>query len=103
MQQLFMFLDLGDGWRSVNNHANGIAALMSLSVRWGVDDPSDQPDPAVMSFTLIDRTGWLAGRAMTLAGARVVIQISAEPTWGMLTRLGSWGVLDMPLGNLHQA
>ena len=50
-----------------------------FSIQWGTDDLAEQPEPSVMSFTLRDRTGWLTGRALTLAGARVLVQISEQP------------------------
>lgn len=75
-----MFLDWGDGWKSVNDHAEDVAALAGFSIQWGTDDLAEQPEPSVMSFTLRDRTGWLTGRALTLAGARVLVQISEQPT-----------------------
>ena len=88
MQQPFMYLDLGDGWQPVNDSANDVAALSSFSVRWGTDSPSSQPDPAVMTFTLLDRTGQLAGKSATLCGAKVIVQLSQEPRW-----------MDMPDAN----
>ena len=30
VQQCFMFLDWGDGWKSVNDHAEDVAALARL-------------------------------------------------------------------------
>lgn len=81
MQQLFMFIDWGEGWTPVNDHAHDLAALDGLTIRWGTDDPAEQPDPAVCSFTLHDRTGDMAGMAATLAGARVIVQMSEQPTW----------------------
>lgn len=80
-----------------------MAALDSLSIRWGTDDITEQPEPSVMNFTLHDRTGWLTGRALTLAGAQIVLQVSGQPTWGMLrTDQGTWAQQTGTLGRLHQ-
>lgn len=99
-----MFLDWGDGWKSVNDHAEDVAALAGFSIQWGTDDLAEQPEPSVMSFTLRDRTGWLTGRALTLAGARVLVQISEQPTWGMLRDdMDSWSAQHMRVEAMHQA
>lgn len=103
MQQCFMYLNLGDGWISVNDHDQDIAAMSGFAIRWGVDDINDQPDPSVMTFTLRDATGRLAGRATTLAGARVLVQVSPQPTWGLLQdEQGAWSAQRVRLSNLHQ-
>lgn len=81
MQQPFMFIDYGDGWKNVNSHLDSVAAVSSFTINWGVDKLGDQPDPAVMSFTLRDSTGALAGNSITLAGARIIVQISREPLY----------------------
>ncbi|KFI52635.1 hypothetical protein [Bifidobacterium biavatii] len=83
-QQVFLFMNWGDGWVSLTSHVNSMAALAGLSCRWGVDTPDEQPDPAVLSFRVLDRTGDLAGRAATLAGARVLLQLSESPRWSSL-------------------
>ena len=99
-----MFLDWGDGWKSVNDHAEDVAALAGFSIQWGTDDLAEQPEPSVMSFTLRDRTGWLTGRALTLAGARVLVQISEQPTWGMLRDdMGPWSAQHTRVEAMHQA
>lgn len=91
MQIAYMFIDWGAGWTPLNDHTRDVAALDSLSIRWGTDDITEQPEPSVMNFTLHDRTGWLTGRALTLAGAQIVLQVSGQPTWGMLrTDQGTW-------------
>lgn len=99
-----MFLDWGDGWKAVNDHAEDVAALAGFSIQWGAAGIDTQPDPSVMSFTLRDRTGWLTGRALTLAGARVLVQISEQPTWGRLRAdMGAWSAQRMRLYAMHQA
>ena len=85
-QQCFMFLDWGDGWVAVNDHDNDVAALDGFSIQWGTDGIDQQPDPSVMTFRLRDSTGWLTGRALTLAGARVLVQISARTHMGHAPR-----------------
>ena len=79
-QQPFMYLDTGDGWKPVNDHRQDIAALDDFTITWGADEPVSQPDPAVLTFDLIDRAGDLAGKAVTLSGSRALVQLSAEPT-----------------------
>ena len=83
MQRAFMFIDLhdGNGWTPVSDAKHDVAALDSLSVEWGTDTPETQPEPEVMSFDLFDRTGDLAGKSMTLAGCRVLVQLSRQPEW----------------------
>ena len=104
MQKPFMFIDWGDGWKSLNDPLQDIAVLAQFSVQWGVETADEQPDPSVMSFTLRDLKGWLTGRALTLAGARILVQISEQPTWAMLTdAMGTWKVQRMPLNRLHSA
>ena len=41
-----MFLDWGDGWKSVNDHAEDVAALAGFSIQWGTDDLAEQPEPS---------------------------------------------------------
>lgn len=103
MQIAYMFIDWGAGWTPLNDHTRDVAALDSLSIRWGTDDITEQTEPSVMNFTLHDRTGWLTGRALTLAGAQIVLQVSGQPTWGMLrTDQGTWAQQTGTLGRLHQ-
>lgn len=104
MQQCFMFIDTGTGWTPVNDSAKDIAALDSFTIRWGSDSIDEQPEPAVMTFTLRDRTGRLAGQALTLAGMRVVVQFSNQPRWMDLTpAMGGWRDLRIPIDSLHRA
>lgn len=104
MQQCFMFIDAGSGWTPVNDSAKDIAALDSFTIDWGSDTIDEQPEPAVMSFTLRDRTGRLAGQALTLAGMKVVVQFSNQPRWMDLTpAMGSWQDLRITIDSLHKA
>ena len=105
MQQCFMFINTGNGsgWTPVNDSTKDIAALDSFTIDWGSDGIDEQPEPAVMSFTLRDRTGRLAGQALTLAGMRVVVQFSNQPRWMDLSpTLGRWSDLRIPLATLHK-
>ena len=103
MQQCFMFIDTGNGWTPVNDSAKDIAALDSFVINWGSDSIDEQPEPAVMSFTLRDRTGRLAGKALTLAGMKVVVQFSNQPRWMDLTpAMGGWRDLRIPIDSLHK-
>lgn len=102
-QTPFMYLDAGDGWKPVNDHTGTLAALDGFTIDWGTSEPVEQPDPAVLTFDLIDRTGDLAGKAVTLAGSRVMIQLSAEPTWDMLPDgMGAWQAINGTIDQLHQ-
>lgn len=104
MQQCFMFIDAGSCWTPVNDSAKDIAALDSFTIDWGSDTIDEQPEPAVMSFTLRDRTGRLAGQALTLAGMKVVVQFSNQPRWMDLTpAMGSWQDLRITIDSLHKA
>lgn len=103
MQQCFMFIDTGSGWTPVNDSTKDIAALDSFTIDWGSDTIDEQPEPAVMSFTLRDRTGRLAGQALTLAGMKVVVQFSNQPRWMDLTpAMGVWRDLRIPIDSLHK-
>lgn len=104
MQQCFMFIDTGSGWTPVNDSAKDIAALDSFTIDWGSNGIEEQPEPAVMSFTLRDRTGRLAGQALTLAGMKVVVQFSDQPRWQDLQpSMGDWEDLRIPIDSLHRA
>lgn len=104
MQQCFMFIDVGGGWTPVNDSAQDIAALDSFTIQWGSSGIDEQPDPAVMSFTLRDRTGRLAGQALTLAGMKVVLQFSDQPRWmDLRDSMGPWSGLRIPIDTLHKA
>lgn len=104
MQQCFMFIDTGNGWTPVNDSAKDIAAFDSFTIDWGSNGIEEQPEPAVMSFTLRDRTGRLAGQALTLAGMKVVVQFSDQPRWQDLQpSMGDWEDLRIPIDSLHRA
>lgn len=90
MRQIFMYMQLPhSSWQSLNNSNHDVAALTDFTIDWGTDQAFEQPDPAVLSCTLRDKTGNLAGRAATLAGARLMVQLSQQVTYSMLTNLGS--------------
>lgn len=104
MQQCFMFIDTGSGWTPVNDSAKDIAALDSFTIQWGSDSIDEQPDPAVLTFTLRDKTGRLAGQALTLAGMKVIVQFSDQPRWQDLQpSMGGWEDLRIPIDSLHRA
>lgn len=104
MQQCFMFIDTGNGWTPVNDSAKDIAALDSFTIDWGSDSIDEQPEPAVMNFTLRDKTGRLAGQALTLAGMKVIVQFSDQPRWQDLQpSMGGWEDLRIPISSLHRA
>ena len=95
MQQCFMFIDTGNGsgWTPVNDSTKDIAALDSFVIDWGSDGIDEQPEPAVMSFTLRDRTGRLAGQALTLAGMKVIVQFSDQPDGKIFSRRWAAGAI----------
>ena len=100
MQQCFMFIDTGSGWTPVNDSAKDIAALDSFTIGWGSDGIDEQPEPAVMTFTMRDKTGRLAGQALTLAGMKVIVQFSDQPRWQDLQpSMGGWKDLRIPIGS----
>ena len=79
--RVYAYLDTGDGLRPVTSVAGDTVMLAAFTVQWGTDTPETQPDPSVCDFTLMDRTGRLAGDFIILAGARLVIRVSKSPTW----------------------
>lgn len=92
MQQIYAYLDTGDGLQPVNDAARDMAMLETVSIQWGADSPDTQPDPGVCQFTLRDRTGSLAGDFIRLAGARLLLRINEQPTWDDLD--GQFGAYD---------
>ena len=104
MRQVYMFLDWGDGWRSVNGHTGDVAALDGFGIQWGTDDMETQPDPSVLSFRLIDRDGWLTANATRLAGAKVCVRMAGEPTWRDTQRMdaATWAQLTGSVRDLHR-
>lgn len=104
MQVPNIFFNNGHGWQSFTDHNNNVAALEDFTIRWGTDSVPEQPEPGVMTFTLLDRTGDMAGAALDLSGARVIVQLSPQPTWGALTpAMGTWGEQNVTLEKLHQS
>lgn len=103
MQQVYAWIDIGDGIQPVNDHTKDIAVLSDVSIQWGADEPGDQPDPSVASFRLIDHTGILTGQFVRLAMARFVLTMSREPQWRDLTRFGRWHDVAVSWSNLPGA
>ncbi|OZG62692.1 hypothetical protein BLEM_0609 [Bifidobacterium lemurum] len=103
MQLPYMYLEIGGVLTDITDHDNAIASLASFSVDWGTDSPDSQPEPSVLTFSLRDRTGALAGRATELMGSRVVLYLTAPPTWADMTRMGAWADQGTAtLATLHQ-
>ncbi len=103
MQQPFIFLDQGDGWESLWNHLDDVTSLADFTIRWGIDQLGDQPDPSVMTITLRDRTGRLAGNVRKLAGARIIAQISRQPTYRDMEFLRKpYASVDAKMSEFHQ-
>lgn len=105
MRQIFMYLKQSQqtSWQTLNDSNRDVAALTNFTIDWGTDSAFEQPDPAVLSCTLRDKSGNLAGRAATLAGARIIVQLSRQIDYSMLTSLGSmtYAQADMTLNKLH--
>ena len=103
MQRILMFLNYGTGWIPLNDHANDIAALANFTLNWGVDSIGDDSTPAVLNFTLVDRTAKLAGNPTVLAGARVIVQIGRIPTYEDLDpRIGTYAHCLRTIGTLYR-
>lgn len=87
MRTMFAFLDYGQGWENITSHLGDQAALSGVSVEWGASNMGERPDVAVARLGVHDRTGWLAGRAATLAGTLVALQITRSPFWSDLQQM----------------
>lgn len=104
MQQPFIFIYTRYGWESLNDSNKSIAVLSDFTITWGTDKIDTVPDPAVMQLTLNDRSGRLAGNIIRLAGARIICQLSAQPTWNDLTAsMGSWQDTNTTLSRFYQS
>lgn len=90
MRQPLLFMDLGDGWKNLTGHEGSVCSLADFSIEWGTDTDGEQPDVDVLGYTLMDRTGGLAGNATVLAGALVWIQLSRMPVWSDVNTPGTW-------------
>lgn len=90
MRQPTMFIDAGGGYVNVTGHAGATAGLAGFTIEWGTDKLDEQPDPNVLHFQLMDRTGELAGNATRLAGMPVLIQLSRMPLWHDLRQETAW-------------
>lgn len=103
MRHPILYIDQGAGWRNLTDHTGAQAALATIEIEWGTDDPTQQPEPSTCAITVLDHTGALAGRSATLAGLRILIKLSAAPTWADLANLpadrqwqhqpGTWATL----------
>ena len=85
-----LFIDRGNGWENVTGHSHAPAGLAGFTVDWGTDSPDTQPDPSVLRFQLLDRTGDLAGNSTRLAGMKVLVQLSRRPLWRDLNDPTPW-------------
>lgn len=105
MRQIFMYMRLPgtNTWQSLNDSTKDVAALTNFTIDWGTEQAFEQPDPAVLSCALRDNTGTLAGRAATLAGARIMVQLSRQIDYSMLNALGNitYSQSDVTLERLH--
>lgn len=80
------------------------AGVYGFTIRWGTSDPTQQPDPAVLSMQILDRDGSLAGDPSALNDAQIVIVKSAAPLWqdindttAYATARGTWAQADNTL------
>ena len=105
MRYLHFFIDLGDGWQNLTPHDGAAAALSDVSLTWGTDDPTVQPDPSVLTFHIVDRTGQLAGKVLNLSMARVRVQLTSTPTWNEFAprKNTTWNNVDPSLTWNHFA
>lgn len=85
-----LYMDWGEGWTCLTPHDQDQSGLDELEIDWGSSEAWEQPDPPVMSFTLRDLTGRLAGDALWLTGARVWLQCADAVTWGGFRASGAW-------------
>lgn len=85
-----LYIETVNGWRCLTPHSNDQAGLDSLSIDWGTEHPWEQPEPPVMTFSIQDRTGEMAGDALHLANASVWLQKTDDITWNWLDVPGTW-------------
>lgn len=103
MQLPYMYLKLSDGWHDITASNQTICSLAKWSIEWGTDSLAQQPEPSVLSFTIRDRTGTLAGKAVELVQAQVILYLSSPPTWSDIASFGSWEEQTATLETLHKA
>lgn len=105
MRQIFMYMrPKNASWQTLNDSRHDVAALTDFTIDWGTEQPFAQPDPAVLSCTLRDSTGTLAGRASTLAGARIIVQLSRQINYSMLKQsAATYAQATATLDRLHYA
>lgn len=106
MRSAFLYIDTGGGWENHTGHEDDQAALAGLTVTWGNTDPEAMPETNVLHFQLRDRTGSLAGRAMTLLDSRVLLQLTRTPNWGDLLTTApydqQWRESEQSWATLHE-
>lgn len=90
----FLYLNRGDGWERLTDHRRAHAALESLTVEWGTDSIDEQPAPPVLSVSIRDNDGSMAGDSLYMAGAEVWLQKSDEPTWNDFKPAGTWASIS---------
>ena len=66
-------------WRNLT-HAGDACALAGWSLSWGTSNGFDQPEPSVLTFTLLDRTGDLIAAGADLTGRVIRLQWSQPRT-----------------------
>lgn len=102
MQVPYAYLEVDGEWTDITAHTGNVCALAGFEIEWGSGSALDQPDPSVLDITIIDRTGSLAGRALSLLGARIMIYLTAPPAWDDITELGTWADNDdVTIADLH--
>lgn len=106
MRAAFLYIDTGGGWENYTGHQDAQAALSGLTISWGASKADETPSVNVLHFQLIDRTGRMAGRAMTLLDARVLVQITRTPNWGDLQATAAdtdtWEASPYTWATLHE-
>nr|DAR27314.1 MAG TPA: hypothetical protein [Caudoviricetes sp.] len=102
MQVPYAFMEIDGKWTDITAHTGDVCALAGFEIEWGANTALSQPEPSVLDITLIDHDGRLAGRSLSLLGARIMIYLSAPPTWDDITELGTWvDNDDVTIADLH--
>ena len=87
---------------TMNTTWSDVPIMSGITIEWGTDDPGTQPDPAVCSFTIVDRDGTIAGDFSSLTGKRLTVSIDDALLFegiigagGTIRRHGSSWLIDL--------
>lgn len=102
MQVPYAYLQIDGRWLDITPHTGDVCAMSGFEIEWGTDTALSQPEPSVLDITITDRTGELAGKSLSLLGARIMIYLSAPPTWtDMAGQVGAYDDTHDTWANLH--